>query len=108
MLLLLPPETLRSYQASALLAAVGPVVPAAVELVPRLVKALAGDAGVTLWAAEEISAGVPAVTGCPPAENPPVLQGHIALRSATHCRQQAEYGTCMCIKGPGSKLVRYR
>lgn len=66
---------LYSYQAAALLAAVGPVVPAVVEFVPGLVQALAGDTSVTLGAAEKVSAGVPAVTRCSPAENPPVLQG---------------------------------
>ena len=74
------------YQATALLTAVGPVVPTAVEFVPGLVEALAGDTGVALWAAEEISAGVLAVAGCPPAENPPVLRGHIALTSTTNCQ----------------------
>lgn len=77
-----------SYQAAAVLAAVGPVVPAAVEPVARLVQALAGDAGVALGAAEEVGAGAPAVTGCPPAENPPVLRAHIALASTTDCQTE--------------------
>lgn len=67
-----------SYQAAAVLAAVGPVVPTVVEPVAALVQALAGDTGVTLGAAEQVSAGAPAVTSCPPAENPPILQGHRA------------------------------
>lgn len=85
---MLPSKTLYPYQATALLTAVGPVVPAAVELVPSLVEALAGDTGVALWAAEEIGAGVLAVAGCPPAENPPILRGHSALTSTTN-RQPA-------------------
>lgn len=83
---LAPFRTLYPYQATALLTAVGPVVPTAVELVPSLVEALAGDTGVALRAAEKISAGVLAVAGCPPAENPPVLRGHIALTSITNCQ----------------------
>lgn len=79
-----PPKCFTPYQATTLLTAVGPVVPAAVELVPSLVEALAGDTGVTLRAAEEIGAGVLAVTGCSPAENLPILQGHIALMSTTN------------------------
>lgn len=69
-----------------MLAAVGPVVPAAVELVASLVQALAGDTGVTLGAAEQVGAGAPAVTGRPPAENPPVLPGHTAPVSPRSCQ----------------------
>jgi len=77
---------LYSYQATTLLTAVGPVVPTAVQLVPSLIEALAGDTSVTLRAAEEISAGVLAVTGCSPTENFPILQRHIALMSTKNHR----------------------
>lgn len=69
-----------------MLAAVGPVVSAVVELVAGLVQALAGDTGVALGAAEQVGAGAPAVTGRPPAENPPILSGHMATMSPTDCQ----------------------
>lgn len=64
-----------AYHAAALLAAVQPGGPAAVQGASALVQALAAGPAVTAGTAEQILVRVGAVAGSPPAVRLPVLQG---------------------------------
>lgn len=73
-----------THHAAALLAAVQPGRPAAIERASALVQTLAAGPVVTGGAAEQILVWVSAVTGSPPAVRLPVL--HDRSKQAVHRR----------------------